>query len=217
MPLFVITKPRCAPEPAGIMLAAQCQGVWSNFYEVGGRDVAFLGSVSNTLANITGTLCPIIAGEAFTVSLLLCVSLTFSFSRSACRPISSPVPRSVRCSLPAQAVQRFLAAALRAGRLHEGIRRHLARRRHLGQGRPHSAQRPRGEAPPVTSCRRMARGEGGALPSQNLASKADDAALYSLGIVHHGDVRNRCHSLSWIRGWGPCVKSCAIERPSLHV
>ena len=43
---------------AGIILTSQCQRAWSNFYEVGGKDVATLSSVSNTIANVANLATP---------------------------------------------------------------------------------------------------------------------------------------------------------------
>lgn len=42
------------------MLASQCQRAWSNFYEVGGKDVATLGSVANTIANGANLIIPFV-------------------------------------------------------------------------------------------------------------------------------------------------------------
>eukprot|EP01048_Picozoa_sp_COSAG05_P005121 COSAG05_NODE_296_length_11959_cov_17.897639_8_plen_433_part_00 len=43
---------------AGIILTSQCQRAWSNFYEVGGKDVATLSSVANTIANVANLATP---------------------------------------------------------------------------------------------------------------------------------------------------------------
>lgn len=44
-----------------MMLASQCQRAWSNFYEVGGKDVATLGSVANTVANGANLIIPFVS------------------------------------------------------------------------------------------------------------------------------------------------------------
>ena len=47
---------------AGVMFSGQfhMSGAWPLFYEMGGRDVATLSSVANTLANVTGLVVPFI-------------------------------------------------------------------------------------------------------------------------------------------------------------
>jgi hypothetical protein len=45
----------------GVTLASMFQRAWSNFYEVGGKDVATLGSISNTIANGANLVTPYVA------------------------------------------------------------------------------------------------------------------------------------------------------------
>ena len=43
---------------AGVTLASMFQRAWSNYYEIGGKDVATLGSVTNTIANVANMATP---------------------------------------------------------------------------------------------------------------------------------------------------------------
>jgi ACS family sodium-dependent inorganic phosphate cotransporter len=45
----------------GVVLASMFQRAWSNYYEVGGKDVATLGSVANTVANSANLMTPYVA------------------------------------------------------------------------------------------------------------------------------------------------------------